>query len=207
VENEFGPINVVFFDFGGVVAEEGFLKGLQAIGTRNGLDPDAFFETAAELVYETGYVTGKTDEHTYWQRVKAATGISGQAQDLREEILSRFVVRHWMIELVRQIRPQVRYVSMLSDQTDWLEMLDKRYGFSQEFSRVHNSYDLGKGKRDPTLFQDMTATYGVAPSEILFVDDSDGHIGRARAAGWTGILFRNEDQLKADLRGAGLAIS
>ena len=36
-------IKAVLFDFGGVIADEGFWKGLQAIGKENGLDPDDFF--------------------------------------------------------------------------------------------------------------------------------------------------------------------
>ena len=35
-------LKAVLSDFGGVIADEGFLSGLQAIGTENGLDPDAF---------------------------------------------------------------------------------------------------------------------------------------------------------------------
>jgi putative hydrolase of the HAD superfamily len=36
-------IKAVLFDFGGVLAEEGFREGLKAIGVKNGLDPDDFF--------------------------------------------------------------------------------------------------------------------------------------------------------------------
>ncbi|MBW1855013.1 MAG: hypothetical protein JRJ00_10100 [Deltaproteobacteria bacterium] len=32
-------IEVIFFDFGGVLAEEGFRKGLTSIAHLNGLDP------------------------------------------------------------------------------------------------------------------------------------------------------------------------
>jgi hypothetical protein len=35
-------IKAVVFDFGGVVAEEGFREGLKAIGRKNGLDPRVF---------------------------------------------------------------------------------------------------------------------------------------------------------------------
>jgi putative hydrolase of the HAD superfamily len=52
-------IKAVIFDFGGVLAEKGFRKGLKAIGIQNGLNPDSFFMTAAELIYQTGYVTGR----------------------------------------------------------------------------------------------------------------------------------------------------
>ena len=36
------------------------------IGKGKGLDPDDFYHIASELVYRTGYITGRTDEHAYW---------------------------------------------------------------------------------------------------------------------------------------------
>ena len=57
-------IKAIMFDFGGVLAEEGFREGLKAIAEKNGLDPDLFYETAKELIYESGYVTGRSDEST-----------------------------------------------------------------------------------------------------------------------------------------------
>ena len=37
-----GKIDVVLFDFGGVIAEEGFRKGLKVIAKANGLDEKGF---------------------------------------------------------------------------------------------------------------------------------------------------------------------
>ena len=42
-------VKAVLLDFGGVVAEEGFKKGLQAIAVDHGLDPDIVISTAFEI--------------------------------------------------------------------------------------------------------------------------------------------------------------
>jgi hypothetical protein len=60
-----GMIKAIVFDFGGVLAEEGFREGLKAIGQKNGLNPDDFYAMASELVYQTGYVTGVSDEYEF----------------------------------------------------------------------------------------------------------------------------------------------
>ncbi len=52
-------IRWVLFDFGGVIAEEGFREGLKAIAADNGLDGDLFVSIAGELMYKTGYVLGE----------------------------------------------------------------------------------------------------------------------------------------------------
>jgi len=194
-----GHIKAVLFDFGGVLAEEGFREGLKEIGRANGLDPETFFETAGETAYETGYVIGRIDEHAYWQEVRKRTGIKGSDAELRRELLDRFEIRPWMIEIVRRVRNQVREVSILSDQSNWLDELNEQHDFFKEFDQVFNSYHLGKGKRDPTLFSDIARSLRVKPSEIVFVDDNEGHIERARSHGLHGILFVDRAGLIAEL--------
>jgi putative hydrolase of the HAD superfamily len=63
-------IKAIIFDFGGVLAEEGFKEGLMTIGKEKGFDPDHFFKILSELIYQTGYVTGSSDEHAYWNAVR-----------------------------------------------------------------------------------------------------------------------------------------
>ena len=59
-------IKAVLFDFGGVLAEEGFREGLKVIGRKNGLDPEEFFAVTSDLIYTTAYVLGMANESAYW---------------------------------------------------------------------------------------------------------------------------------------------
>ena len=69
--------------------------------------------------------------------------------------------------------------------------LNERDRFFRYFDHVFNSYRLGKGKRDPTLFHDITECLALAPADILFVDDIKGNVERAQAAGWQAILYED----------------
>jgi putative hydrolase of the HAD superfamily len=198
-------ITTILFDYGGVLAEEGFALGLAAIARENGLDPAAFFHTAAETIYGCGYVTGKSTEQAYWQLVRSQTGIRGEDRALTEAILSRFTLRPRMIGAVRALKNQGLNPVILSDQTDWLDRLNARQPFFQEFSRVFNSYYLGKSKREPSLFTDILAILKVEAQRTLFVDDNPGHIDRAAALGLQTHLFMSEAQFFADLALRGLA--
>jgi hypothetical protein len=60
-----GDVKAVLFDFGGVIAEEGFKQGLHAIATDNGLDPDIVISTAFEINYDIGFVLGKVRENAF----------------------------------------------------------------------------------------------------------------------------------------------
>lgn len=97
-------IKAVVFDFGGVLAEEGFREGLKAIGRKNGLNPDNFFAVASELVYKTGYVTGMSDESAYWCAVRKKTGISGDDKDIREELLKKVCIENGNVEIRRKTK-------------------------------------------------------------------------------------------------------
>jgi len=198
-------ITTILFDYGGVLAEEGFTLGLAAIAAKNSLDPAAFFHTAAETIYACGYVTGRSTEQAYWQLLRSRTGIKGEDRALTEAILSRFTLRPKMLGAVRALRKQGLTPVIVSDQTDWLDRLNERQPFFQEFSRVFNSYHLGKSKREPSLFTDILATLEVQPRHALFVDDNQGHIDRATALGLQTHLFRNEELFFTDLARRGLA--
>ena len=192
-------IRAVLFDFGGVIASEGFAAAMHALARRQGLDGDALLRTATDAVYDSGYVTGEGSEADFWALLRERSGLRGDDAELRREGLSRFRVRPGMIELVRGLRRSGLLVGILSDQTDWLDLLDAEQHFYREFDRVFNSYWLGKGKRDPSLFDDVVAMLGLKPEQVIFIDDNAGNVERARSRGLHGLLFRDEPTLRAEL--------
>jgi putative hydrolase of the HAD superfamily len=193
-------VKAVIFDFGGVFAEEGFRDGLAAIASRFGLHREDFFQAATEAVYSSGYVTGTGKEAEFWELVRAGAGIVASDEELRREILNRFIPRPRMLEIVRAVRRQGRVVAILSDQSDWLDRLDNEHHFFHEFDRVFNSYHLGKTKRDVSVFDDTVRALGVDGSEALLVDDNPGHVQRAVSRGLVGHLFISVSRLQAELK-------
>ena len=184
-------IDVVMFDFGGVLAEEGWKNGFTAIARAQGLDGDWLVEAAADTAYETGYLTGVGSEKKFWRVLKWKTGISGDEAALRQEIFSRFVVRDWMIDYVKRLRGCNLIVGILSDQIDMLDELNAAYDFFKFFDYVFNSYHIGKGKRDASLFDDIAARIKRPAERIVFVDDHPGHVERARQKGWKAVHYRD----------------
>jgi putative hydrolase of the HAD superfamily len=202
----FSPMDIkgVLLDYGGVLAEEGFREGLKSLAIANALSPDSFFEIGTDAVYESGFVVGTSDERTYWNVLRKSTGIKGTDEQFRKEILDRFVLRQWMLEVVRHLRNKGIVVAILSDQTDWLDELDVRDNFFKEFDRIFNSFYLGKGKRDPEVFSGVAAELKIKPSQLLFVDDNSGHVERAQSRGFNTILYKDKDSFLAKLEEFGL---
>jgi putative hydrolase of the HAD superfamily len=193
-------MGAVIFDFGGVLAEEGFREGIKAIGKEKGFDPEEFYKMSSDLVYQTGYITGGCDEHSYWNAVREKTGVKGEDQEFREEILKRFKLRPEMTAVVEKIKSSDFIVAILSDQTNWLDELDQRTPFHHHFDYVFNSFHLKKTKRDPSIFRDVCTLLGVRPEEVLFVDDKLENVKRALSQGLRAIHFMGVSEFRIEIK-------
>lgn len=192
-------IRAALFDFGGVLADEGFKNGLHAIARKNKKDPDEFAALARELIHTTGYLTGDSDEAFYWNALRTHTGISGEDLELRGEILKRFTLREWMFDVLKKLETGGVRLIILSDQTNWLDELEEKHHFSYLFEMVFNSYHMGKCKRDQSLFKDVLKILALEPAEVLFVDDTKGHIDRAHAVGLNTIWFQGKEEFLIEM--------
>ena len=193
-------IDLILFDFGGVLAEEGFRNGLISIAQLNGLDPDAFLQKAYDITFNRGFVLGNVDEKAFWQDLRDQTGIHGSDKELRNEILSRFIMRGWMLDIIKRLHSKSLRLAILSDQTNWLDELDQQYNFFKLFDRVFNSFHLGKSKRDISLFEDVLAEMGVKAEQSLFIDDSKENIERAQLKGLHTIHYQGRDTFMQSLQ-------
>lgn len=192
-------IECLLFDFGGVIADEGFRQALVDVAHRHGLDSEALPRLAMDAVYESGFVVGRGGEQDFWQRLQEKVSIPESFASFRNEVLRGFVPRPRMLALADALRARGVIVAILSDQTHWLDFLDRRDGIYRHFDRVFNSYYLGKGKRDPSLFRDVLAELELAPSSALFIDDSQAHVERARDEGLLALRFKDEDDCIAEV--------
>ena len=76
-------IRAVLFDFGGVVAEEGFSNGLESLAREQGLTVRDMTAEGMRAVYESGFVLGKGTEFAFWSLVRRRTGAPACAARMR----------------------------------------------------------------------------------------------------------------------------
>jgi HAD superfamily hydrolase (TIGR01509 family) len=192
-------IDTLLFDFGGVIAEEGFKAAMTKIAERNGLDPGALIATGFKTGYETGFSLGKIRQDRYWPVLKGATGLDEPEDSLTEEILSHYTLRKWMLELVDSLKKRGYRVCMLSDQSHWLDDLNERLGFYPHFDRVFSSYHMGRSKKEVSTFHYVLDSLGARPSATLLIDDHLPNIERAKEAGLATIYYRDRKTFLEDL--------
>ncbi len=176
-------IKLFLFDFGGVVADEGFREGLFNIAKRNFLDPQEFYSNAKEIIYNKGYVEGRISEEEYYNELKKQFNLTDTIEDFRNEILSKFQVRDYILELVVKLREASFKTGLLTDHTNWLYELNERHPFFMFFDFIFNSYKLKKTKRDPSIFSDIVNSLKIKADEIVFIDDDYENTKRANSFG------------------------
>ena len=176
-------IRAVLFDFGGVIAEEGFYNGLIGFAEKQALDARSMPEEGMKAVYDSGFVLGHGTAADFWALLRKRTGLEGDDDALTDRIIDGFQIRPRMIELVKSLRSKAYVIGILSDQTHWLNELDQYDHFFHEFDHIFNSYNLGKGKRDPSVFTDVVNDMNLQPAEVIFVDDSEKNVQTAKEMG------------------------
>lgn len=192
-------IHWILFDFGGVLAEEGFRNALADLSECYGRSRDALPNLAMDAIYDSGYVTGHAGEEAFWGLVRQRFAFTEDETEISAEILRRFILRRPMLRLVDTLRKLGYKTAILSDQTDWLEQLDRRDHFFCRFDRIFNSYHLGRGKRDPTLFDEVIAELTIKPSQAIFIDDNPENVRRAVLRGLHGVLYEDTGRLTQTL--------
>ncbi|ADH85415.1 HAD family hydrolase [Desulfurivibrio alkaliphilus] len=189
----------IMFDFGGVVAAEGFRTGLEAIGGEHGLDPAETFRLGKEIVFDGGYVVGAVDEAAYWNEFRRRTGIVASNTELRRHILDRFRPYPEMLAALARLRQLGFTLVMVSDQTNWLDELNERHQFFPLFHRVFNSYHHGRSKRDSRFFIEVLAELNSPPAAAIFLDDDPGNVERAQSVGINTVLVTSPRQALKEL--------
>lgn len=190
----------MLFDYGGVLAEEGFRNGLIALAKEQSLNIEDMPTEGMKAVYDSGFVLGRGTAADFWKLMRKRTGLVGDDTVLTERILSGFVLRPWMIELVQECQKQGFATGILSDQTHWLDELNERDHFYHAFDHIFNSYYRGKGKQDPSLFNDVATELGLPLSEILFIDDDAGNVARAQDIGMQALQFVDKKSFIQELK-------
>jgi putative hydrolase of the HAD superfamily len=194
-------IKLALFDFGGVIADEGFKQGLFSISRENNINTQEFYSAACSIISDCGYLTGDADEKTFWQEVRKQFSLIGTDEDFRDQIFSRFTIRDWMLETVEQLRDQNILTAILSDQTDWLDRLNNKYDFFKYFDRVFNSFYLKQSKHNGWKIYDTVLNEMSIPANFaLFIDDNENNIKNAEERGLNAILFKDRESFETKLK-------
>ncbi len=200
-------IKAILFDYGGVYGGEGFSTLLKRLAKISGKSYETVFKLGfSEICIKDGFVTGKVDEEFFWNKILKKLGIpdnSVNINELREYMYEHFRPRPYMERLVDSLRSSYK-VGLLSDQTLWLDELDRRHNIYSHFDYLFISYKIGLSKHDPEIFDHVCNEIKVDPSSVFFIDDNEDNIELARKKGIIGHVYKNYNSLISEMKKLGI---
>ncbi|RAI04006.1 2-haloalkanoic acid dehalogenase [Acuticoccus sediminis] len=98
-------------------------------------------------------------------------------------------------------------VTMLTNfAADTFEIALQRFPVLTRPRGVTVSAEVGLIKPDRAIFDLHAERFGLDPAATIFFDDSAPNVEAANGAGWQAHLFTSPEQMRADLKAAGLAV-
>lgn len=99
----------------------------------------------------------------------------------------------------RSLRPKFQTAILSNSFVGAREREEERCRFSKMCDFIVYSHEVGLSKPDPRIFALTCERLGLAPREVIFLDDVEGHINAAREFGIHGIIFRDNAQAIAKI--------
>jgi putative hydrolase of the HAD superfamily len=197
-------IEVVLFDFGGVIAPLADDDTVGRLESALGLPPGRLHAHMYEGDLWPDLSVGRLTEDEYWHALGGLIGHDpARLQQTLAPIWDPQAIDQEVITLARALRGQVR-VAILSNATLRLESHLQTLGIGDLFDPVINSARIGLRKPDAEVFHYALAQLGVPAGSVLFVDDKERNTVVAEALGIPSVRFESAEQLREALAAHGL---
>ena len=188
-------VRAVAFDIGGVlerVAPPGHWLGTWQ--DRLGLGAAEFQAAITSVDPDDIIKTGGLSEAQYRRRYAAALSLSGvRTEQFMADLWDWYCgeLDHELTSYAAGLRP--RYTTaILSNSADGARREEQaRYSFADLFDAIIYSHEVGLAKPDRRIYALLCGRLGVAPGELVFVDDVQENVDAAIAFGIQGVLHRS----------------
>lgn len=195
----------IVFDFGGVMTGE---RNREAIITfiqeSFNLSSDEFEMVNQEK--RKAIKNGKTDEE-FWIGYAKDNGITlsfNWPESFKSVMKGSIGINPNMYHLVEELRQRQMPVALLSNIDERLAKLLREFELYEPFFPCLLSCEIGIDKPDPKAYEILLTHLNLPAQEVVFIDDKLENIEAAKKIGIDGILFENEQQLRAELNQRGV---
>jgi putative hydrolase of the HAD superfamily len=112
---------------------------------------------------------------------------------------------HDTVDLMYRVKAAGHRIFCLSNMPhETFAYLERTHGFWDAFEGMVISARIGHCKPEPAIYEHLLRTYGLKPSETVFIDDMPANIEAARTMGIHGIQFQSAAQVESELRRLGV---
>jgi epoxide hydrolase-like predicted phosphatase len=192
-------IDTVFFDWGGVLADDpgdDFLSNLLAkLGATKNQIHDI------HSTYMQSFMRGKLTEQAYWQALRETYDFS-IAENISDEFLAwnGLVVNKRVRDLVLEVRDHGIKTVLFSNVIEPTYEVLERSGCYEIFDVLVASCKVGYAKPQVEIYDLALSLAHTTAEKSLFVDDKQRNLEPASRKGYSTILAVRPDQIIEDVR-------
>jgi epoxide hydrolase-like predicted phosphatase len=194
------PVTAVVFDVGGVLEVNPATGWPERWAVRLGLSADDFAQRIDRLWSggDLGSVTLAEIER------RTADGLDlddGALLELMNDAWAEYLgsLNRPLAEYFRSLRPSFRTGILSNSFVGAREREQDAYGFEDMCDAIVYSHEVGHLKPEPAAYRVVSERLGVAPADVLFLDDVQANVDGARAVGMRAITFLDTRQAISDI--------
>jgi HAD superfamily hydrolase (TIGR01509 family) len=197
----------LYFDLGNVLLYFDHPKAARQMAELSGKTQVEVWATVFDSDLEVRYERGDIDCRTFYDEFCARTDSTPDFEQLRFAAADIFEPNDGMIELVERLHARGHRLGVLSNTcaAHWDHCTDGRHPFLNRcFDVFALSYKLNSMKPDPAIYARAAELAGVAPQQILFLDDRPENVAAARVAGYDAVEYTTVEAFEGELQRRGL---
>ena len=193
------PYTTIFFDWGGVVANDPGDEFLGLLLKQIGATDDQvkeIFET-----YMSRFMRGQISETEYWSELNKHYGF--KIHDSISEEFKKWrglVANQDILALVDEAKSKGLRTAIFSNVIEPTYNVLQQAGYYDQFDEIIASCKVGFAKPQTEIYQLALDQLRTTASQSIFIDDKQANLDPAVEMGFKTILAQNPDQIIADVR-------
>lgn len=193
----------IIFDLGGVYFTDGTKTAINKISKKYKLPRGAvegLLKPGPTLSQE--YRRGNITANQFWNKFKKSLNIKAKNKELADMWIKNFTVIKGTINVIKRLKRKGVKVYFLSDAVkERIEYLQRKYSFLNIFDGGTLSYQVHKSKfESDDIFKIALKKTKQNPKNVVFIDDREHYVKKAKELGMKGIVFKNPKQLDKELK-------
>lgn len=201
-------VGAVLFDYGQVLSQGPNAAAWERLRAVTGGDADLFH--AAYWKFRHPYDRGDLSGTDYWHAVADMVGHAGLTESELESLYLADVdlwgdLNEPMVLWAGRLQDKGVRTGILSNIGDRMETgIRGRFDWIGRFDHCVWSHALKLAKPEQAIYLRAAEGLGVAPADVLFVDDRADNIAAAREAGMQAVRYESHEQFEQEMRERGL---
>jgi putative hydrolase of the HAD superfamily len=203
------PPAFIYFDLGNVLCLFSRPQEIRQVSEVSGVPEEKISEVL--LNHETGilweYERGEIDDQQFYEKFCRLTDSRPEMSALLRADSEIFQFNVELLPIVAHLEDAQIPLGILSNicPPHWRFVSDGRYGMIPgAFKKTVLSYEVGAQKPSEKIYRRATELAGVAPNQILFIDDIEENVAAAHRAGWDAVQYTTPDALEQELLSRGI---